>query len=240
MNIGDRILTQRKIKGLSQGELADAIGVSRQSVSKWESEQSIPDIDKIVLMSDLFGVTTDYLLKGIEKEKDDEAKFRLDPMILVVVASAVSLIAVLYFLSGHAYANEDYFWIITLFVIVAVLYFVLTKVTVNNRKAKKLFLSINIWPFVFIVLQLFCYINSLYRFKMTYEIYFSYPMLDYPDKSGLDGISPFHKDYIVGMKAYESHLFWFWFLWILYFVICLAFVYFVNRKKKEVVKTVVS
>ena len=66
MNIADRIQSLRKQKGMSQIELADAIGVSRQAVSKWESEQAIPDLDKIVAMSEIFGTTTDYLLKGIE------------------------------------------------------------------------------------------------------------------------------------------------------------------------------
>ena len=66
MNIADRIQYLRKQKGLSQEELADKIGVSRQAVSKWGSEQSTPDLDKIIVMSDLFEVTTDYILKGIE------------------------------------------------------------------------------------------------------------------------------------------------------------------------------
>ena len=66
MNIADRIQYLRKQKGLSQEELADKICVSRQAVSKWESEQSTPDLDKIIVMSDLFEVTTDYILKGIE------------------------------------------------------------------------------------------------------------------------------------------------------------------------------
>lgn len=66
MNIADRIQYLRKQKGLSQEELADKIGVSRQAVSKWESKQSTPDLDKILVMSDLFEVTTDYILKGIE------------------------------------------------------------------------------------------------------------------------------------------------------------------------------
>ena len=51
---------------MSQEELADQIGVSRQAVSKWESEQSTPDLEKIIIMSNLFEVTTDYILKGIE------------------------------------------------------------------------------------------------------------------------------------------------------------------------------
>ncbi len=66
MNVADRIQNLRKIKGISQEQLAEAIGVSRQAVSKWESEKSTPDLEKIVLMSDFYDVTTDYLLKGIE------------------------------------------------------------------------------------------------------------------------------------------------------------------------------
>ncbi|MBR5975746.1 MAG: helix-turn-helix transcriptional regulator [Clostridiales bacterium] len=74
MTIADRILSLRKSKGMSQEQLADAIGVSRQAVSKWESEQATPDIDKVVIMSELFGVTTDYILKGIEPIPDNDHK----------------------------------------------------------------------------------------------------------------------------------------------------------------------
>lgn len=66
MSIGDRIQNLRKQKGISQEELADRIGVSRQAVSKWESGQTAPDIEKIVLLSNYFDTTTDYLLKGIK------------------------------------------------------------------------------------------------------------------------------------------------------------------------------
>ena len=74
MSIADRILTLRKSKGMSQEQLAEAMGVSRQAVSKWESEQASPDPEKIIAMSEIFGVTTDYLLKGIEPEKEAEIK----------------------------------------------------------------------------------------------------------------------------------------------------------------------
>lgn len=74
MNIADRIQDLRKSKGISQEELADKVGVSRQAVSKWESEQSTPDLEKIIIMSDYFGVTTDYILKGIEPVSDKEQK----------------------------------------------------------------------------------------------------------------------------------------------------------------------
>lgn len=63
MILADKIINLRKKSGMSQEELADKLGVSRQAVSKWESTQSIPDLDKILLMSKLFGVSTDFLLK---------------------------------------------------------------------------------------------------------------------------------------------------------------------------------
>lgn len=66
MNIAERIQYLRKQKGYSQEELADQMGVSRQAVSKWESGQSMPDLEKIIVMSNLFEVTTDYILKGID------------------------------------------------------------------------------------------------------------------------------------------------------------------------------
>ena len=78
MTIADRIQSLRKSKGMSQEELADRIGVSRQAVSKWESEQATPDLEKVVIMSEIFEVTTDYLLKGIEPVKTDEHKTMAD------------------------------------------------------------------------------------------------------------------------------------------------------------------
>ena len=78
MTIADRIQTLRKSKGMSQEELADAAGVSRQAVSKWESEQSTPDLDKVVILSEIFDVTTDYLLKGIEPVETNDHKTMAD------------------------------------------------------------------------------------------------------------------------------------------------------------------
>ena len=63
MTLAEKVAILRKQKGWSQEELAEKLGISRQAVSKWEGGSSIPDIDKIVGMSRLFGVSTDYLLK---------------------------------------------------------------------------------------------------------------------------------------------------------------------------------
>ena len=69
MILADKIIENRKKNGWSQEELADKLGVSRQSVSKWESAQAIPDMKKILQLSEVFGVSTDYLMKDEIEEK---------------------------------------------------------------------------------------------------------------------------------------------------------------------------
>lgn len=66
MNLANKIAELRKKNGWSQEELAEKLGVSRQSVSKWESSASVPDINRILELSRIFGVTTDFLLKDEE------------------------------------------------------------------------------------------------------------------------------------------------------------------------------
>ena len=70
MIFADKLITLRKKAGWSQEELAEKLNVTRQSVSKWEGAQSVPDIDKILQLSCLFGVTTDYLLKDDAAEPE--------------------------------------------------------------------------------------------------------------------------------------------------------------------------
>ena len=70
MFLADKIINLRKKAGWSQEELAGRLGVTRQSVSKWEGAQSVPDIEKIVQLSRLFSVTTDYLLKDELEEPE--------------------------------------------------------------------------------------------------------------------------------------------------------------------------
>ena len=64
MNLGERIYMLRTKKNLSQGDLAELLNVSRQSVSKWENNSAVPDLDKIVRLSEVFGITVDELVKG--------------------------------------------------------------------------------------------------------------------------------------------------------------------------------
>lgn len=62
MKLSEKLYTLRRRSGLSQEQAAERLGVSRQAVSKWEGGQSVPDPDKLVALSRLYGVTTDYLL----------------------------------------------------------------------------------------------------------------------------------------------------------------------------------
>ena len=62
MKLHEKIFNQRKLKGLSQEELAEKVGVSRQAVSKWETGEAQPEITKLKALADVFGVTTDFLL----------------------------------------------------------------------------------------------------------------------------------------------------------------------------------
>ena len=74
MTMGEKILMLRKAREMSQEQLAEQLGVSRQAVSKWELNEAVPDVNRVVAMSELFGVTTDYLLK----DGNDGASFPQD------------------------------------------------------------------------------------------------------------------------------------------------------------------
>ena len=64
MTLGERIIKLRNTKGISQDTLANALGVSRQSVSKWETDASVPELDKLIKLSEYFEVSLDELIKG--------------------------------------------------------------------------------------------------------------------------------------------------------------------------------
>ena len=76
MTMGEKITSLRKRAGYSQETLADRLDVSRQSVSKWELDVSVPDLNRIVQMSELFDVPTDYLLKEDEVYMPKEERMR--------------------------------------------------------------------------------------------------------------------------------------------------------------------
>lgn len=155
MNIADRIQSLRKTKGISQEELADIIGVSRQTISKWESEQSTPDMDRIIQLSDCFDVTTDFLLKGIEPIKT-EAKRKLDARIFSTVATVLDFIGIV--VAIIVWINDKS----SVSVMIGLIFLALGFMThligqyigINNKQANKWFWIVNIWMFVLIPLSI--------------------------------------------------------------------------------------
>lgn len=88
MSIGDRIIDLRKQKKLSQGQLAEIIGVSRQAVSKWESGQNSPDTIKLIHLADILDTDVEYLATGRKTPKEEP------PIILNMVKKVDKIVEV--------------------------------------------------------------------------------------------------------------------------------------------------
>jgi len=101
MLLAEKILNLRKKSGWSQEDLAEKMNVSRQSISKWESARSIPDMNKIILLSEIFGVSTDYLFKD---DNEDEGDIVIDKNDLV---KRVTLDDALAYIEGKKEASNQ-------------------------------------------------------------------------------------------------------------------------------------
>lgn len=78
MDFSEKLMTLRKQAGLSQEQLADRLGVTRQSVSKWESGTAFPELVKIISLSEMFGVSVDYLVKDYLEEREQTVDENVD------------------------------------------------------------------------------------------------------------------------------------------------------------------
>ena len=103
MTIGDRLLKLRRERNLSQEDLADELDVSRQTISKWETNQSTPDFDKIVPLCNFFGITTDELLTGnkdIVEAIADNVKSKFARNIAIAVMMYIFALVALIIIAG--------------------------------------------------------------------------------------------------------------------------------------------
>lgn len=131
VTFGERLLELRKNKNISQEEFAEILDVSRQSISKWENDKAYPEMTRLLFMSDYFGVSLDYLMRGIEKQEDAEnaavayqannllaiwntfisnlsGKQRRLLMFLYALAVCVLIAAILAFLYGTGYVIGEF------------------------------------------------------------------------------------------------------------------------------------
>ena len=101
MSLGNQLLNLRKSKHLSQEEAAEKLEVSRQTISKWETDQSTPDFDKIVPICELYGITPDQLLLGKENKHVDDSISNVgeDSTKLIKRAKGISIGILLYFVA---------------------------------------------------------------------------------------------------------------------------------------------
>ena len=122
-NFGERIYDLRNRNNMSQGDLADRLDVSRQTISKWENNMCLPEAEKLLQLSEIFGVSTDYILKGITivepdpvyiyvKDPDSENTSKYNEKIVrkyvgIVLAVVFALVSVLLIILGG--------WIIAMF-----------------------------------------------------------------------------------------------------------------------------
>ena len=128
MKLAEKLFELRKEKGWSQEKLAEQINVSRQSISKWESGQVLPEIEKIIELSKIFQVTTDYLLLDENSEKgstavileEDKGKYYKEVKsfgLWQVIYIFVLALAIYLFLAGSSFPVEFTAWIWLTFVL---------------------------------------------------------------------------------------------------------------------------
>lgn len=165
MTLGSKIQALRKKTHMSQDELADKLGVSRQALSKWENDCTNPDIEKVILISDLFSVTTDYLLK--EHQNQNESTFdtfqknkRLSSSTLIIFSSLIVYLGTLIAigLSHTSLSNPNnvfytdwtlelgsYFGI-ALQILGIILFVIMVDINDFKKTIMKRFWLINSWP----------------------------------------------------------------------------------------------
>lgn len=160
MNMAERIQHLRKSKGISQEELADKVAVSRQAVSKWESEQSRPDIEKVILLSDFFDVTTDYLLKGIEPISGNTTE-KSDARIFSLVGSVFNFIGlVVAIMIWDKEQTPSSVAVGLILMAIGIMVFVIGQfIGENKEKASFWFWIVNVW--ILILMPISCIFNFL-------------------------------------------------------------------------------
>ena len=120
MSIAERLYKLRKEKGLSQEDLANEIGVSRQTISKWETGESTPDFDKIIPLCNFYGITSDELLSGkqniVEAQKENKKGIFARNLAIAVSMYILSIVAII----GSSTIEQEILGVCLFFIINAI------------------------------------------------------------------------------------------------------------------------
>lgn len=138
MKINEKIYSLRKQAGLSQEELADKLNVSRQTVSKWELGDSTPDFDKIVPLCNLFGISTEELLRDKKLDKDiDSDKPDVVKAILISVSILLYFIGIIFVVFAEEYLGMEDGLLVPIFLTIMAIATALIVFTCMTRPSKK-------------------------------------------------------------------------------------------------------
>lgn len=155
MTLGEKIQKLRKQRGLSQEALAEKVTVTRQTISKWELGQSTPDLDFIAQLSDIFNVSSDYLIKDEMIEPDEllykKRSYHLSERgkrIILVVVSAAALIAGCVCLICDYFTSDRLSWsLIAVASIIAAWLMLLPSLISRTRIVLKTLVAVSVIPF---------------------------------------------------------------------------------------------
>ena len=171
MNIGERIYELRRKNSMSQEDLAEKMNVSRQSISKWESSQSVPEVEKIIQLSNIFNVSTDWILKGENSKKQKSQSNKNNLKSVQTVSTALNYIG--FVIGAFILFEKQAVWSVAVPIVFSILslaiYFAVYSDSENTNEKKQsfnTFIKLNIFIFAFWILLFIPFIIVIRAFSV--------------------------------------------------------------------------
>ena len=171
MNIGERIYELRRKNSMSQEDLAEKMNVSRQSISKWESSQSVPEVEKIIQLSNIFNVSTDWILKGENSKKQKSQSNKNNLKSVQTVSTALNYIG--FVIGTFILFEKQAVWAVAVPIVFSILslaiYFAVYSDSENTDEKKQslnTFIKLNIFIFAFWILLFIPFIIVIRAFSV--------------------------------------------------------------------------
>lgn len=138
MTIGERLLKLRKERNLSQEEFANVLNVSRQTVSKWETDQSTPDFDKIIPICEFYNITSDELLTGEKNIIVEDSKNKKDNYAKNIgISVSLYIMSVVWIIFSSAVLQSPILGVCLFFIMIAIATGIIVYNAISHEKEKK-------------------------------------------------------------------------------------------------------